>query len=143
MMPPPLVVNARDAMPGGGSIEVRSEPAAAPPLPCGFRRPGDVRSRRTCARPRPPLRLGAAGAPAHHPSAAPPSRDAWNHSEAALRDDRNVLKQLAADPAADLFAPIPHGTGQTILRELLLVADHNAYHVGQLVLLRRALGIWA
>ena len=76
-------------------------------------------------------------------SAAPPSRDAWNHSEAAFRDDRNVLKQLAVDPAVDLFAAIPHGTGQTILRELLLVADHNAYHVGQLVLLRRALGIWA
>jgi uncharacterized damage-inducible protein DinB len=75
-------------------------------------------------------------------SAAPPSPDAWNHSEAAFRDDRNVLKQLAADPAVDLFAPIPHGTGQTTLRELLLVADHNSYHVGQLVLLRRALGIW-
>ncbi|MBW3655002.1 MAG: DinB family protein [Gemmatimonadetes bacterium] len=77
------------------------------------------------------------------PSPTPPSRDAWNHSEAEFRDDRNVLKQLAADPAVDLFAAIPHGTGQTILRELLLVADHNAYHVGQLVLLRRALGIWA
>jgi uncharacterized damage-inducible protein DinB len=75
-------------------------------------------------------------------SAAPPSPDAWNHSASAFRDDRGALKQLAADPAVDLFAAIPHGTGQTILRELLLVADHNAYHVGQLVLLRRALGIW-
>ncbi|HEY0038984.1 MAG TPA: DinB family protein [Longimicrobium sp.] len=75
-------------------------------------------------------------------SAAPPSPDAWNHSASAFRDDRGTLKQLAADPEVDLFAAIPHGTGQTILRELLLVADHNAYHVGQLVLLRRALGIW-
>lgn len=76
-------------------------------------------------------------------SAAPPSPDAWNQSASAFRDDRGVLKQLAADPAVDLFAAIPHGTGQTLLRELLLVADHNSYHVGQLVLVRRALGIWA
>jgi hypothetical protein len=75
-------------------------------------------------------------------SAAPPAPDVWNHSASAFRDDRSALKRLAADPGIDLFAAIPHGTGQTILRELLLVADHNAYHVGQLVLLRRALGIW-
>ena len=47
-----------------------------------------------------------------------------------------------ADPATDLFAPIPHGQGQTILREALLVADHNAYHLGQLVVVRRGLGAW-
>jgi hypothetical protein len=52
------------------------------------------------------------------------------------------MQQLVADPAVDLFAPIPHGEGQTVLREALLVADHNAYHVGQLVVVRRALGAW-
>ena len=49
---------------------------------------------------------------------------------------------LVADPKTDLFAPIPHGQGQTILREALLVADHNAYHLGQLVTVRRLLGAW-
>ena len=52
------------------------------------------------------------------------------------------MQRFAADRRVDLFATIPHGTGQTYLRELLLVADHNAYHVGQLVALRRALGAW-
>jgi len=47
-----------------------------------------------------------------------------------------------ADPKTDLYAKIPHGDGQTILREALLAADHNAYHIGQLVLLRRLLGAW-
>ena len=49
---------------------------------------------------------------------------------------------LVSDPGADLYRPFPHGTGQTLLREALLVADHNAYHVGQIVLLRRLLGCW-
>ncbi len=52
------------------------------------------------------------------------------------------MQDLVADPNTDLFAAIPHGEGQTILREALLVADHNAYHVGQLVAVRRLLGIW-
>ena len=52
------------------------------------------------------------------------------------------MMDLVADPATDLFAPIPHGQGQTILREALLVADHNAYHLGQLVTVRRLLGAW-
>jgi uncharacterized damage-inducible protein DinB len=76
------------------------------------------------------------------PSAAPPSGRAWNASVAAFRRDRDDLKRLADDRKTDLFARIPHGSGQTYLRELLLVADHNAYHVGQLVALRRRLGIW-
>lgn len=76
------------------------------------------------------------------PSATPPSDKAWDVSVAAFRRDRADLKKLAADGAIDLFARIPHGSGQTYLREILLVADHNAYHVGQLVALRRALGIW-
>jgi hypothetical protein len=61
---------------------------------------------------------------------------------AAVRRDREALAALADDTSVDLFAKIPHGTGQTYLRELLLVADHNAYHVGQMVLTRRLLGIW-
>jgi hypothetical protein len=52
------------------------------------------------------------------------------------------MSDLVADPAADLYAKIPHGNGQTVLREALLVADHNAYHLGELVLLRRLLGAW-
>jgi uncharacterized damage-inducible protein DinB len=75
-------------------------------------------------------------------SPAPPSEAAWDESLAAFRRDRTELKQLVADPKLDLFAKIPHGTGQTYLREAFLVADHNAYHIGQLVSLRRQLGIW-
>jgi uncharacterized damage-inducible protein DinB len=75
-------------------------------------------------------------------TAAPPSARAWDESGSAFRRDRDELKKLAADRELDLFARIPHGSGQTYLRELLLVADHNAYHVGQLVALRRRLGIW-
>jgi hypothetical protein len=76
------------------------------------------------------------------PSAGPPSDVAWEESLTAFRRDREELKKLAADTAVDLFDRIPHGTGQTYLRELLLVADHNAYHVAQLVVVRRCLGIW-
>lgn len=74
--------------------------------------------------------------------AQPESDGAWEASIAGFRADREALEALAADPDLDLFARIPHGTGQTYIRELLLVADHNAYHVGQLVLVRRLLGIW-
>lgn len=74
-------------------------------------------------------------------SAEPPSAEAWDESIAAYRADRKALQQLADE--ADLFAEIPHGSGQTYLRELLLVADHNSYHVGQLVAVRRLLGIWS
>jgi len=73
---------------------------------------------------------------------APPTDAAWDGSIASFRRDRDALKALAADSETDLFAPIPHGSGQTYLRELVLVADHNSYHVGQLVLLRNLLGIW-
>ena len=73
---------------------------------------------------------------------APPDAAAWDRSVAAFRADLRAMGDLVADPATDLFAPIPHGDGQTILREALLVADHNAYHLGQLVVVRRALGAW-
>ena len=73
---------------------------------------------------------------------APPDAAAWDRSVAAFRADLRALEDLVANPATDLFAPIPHGDGQTVLREALLVADHNAYHLGQLVVVRRALGAW-
>lgn len=75
-------------------------------------------------------------------SAAPPSDGAWDESIDAVRRDRAALQQLARDASIDLTAPIPHGTGQTYARELVVAADHAAYHVGQLVLVRRALGDW-
>jgi hypothetical protein len=76
------------------------------------------------------------------PSPAPPSAAAWDESVAAVVRDRVALEKLAGDTSIDLFARIPHGSGQTYLRELLLVADHSAYHVGQLVAARQALGAW-
>jgi uncharacterized damage-inducible protein DinB len=75
-------------------------------------------------------------------SPAPPSEQAWDHSTAKFREDRATLEALAADESIDLFAKIPHGSGQTYLRQILLVADHNAYHLGQLVAVRRQLGAW-
>ena len=75
-------------------------------------------------------------------AAAPPDEKAWEKSVRAFRRDRKALCELVADPAIDLFAKIPHGDGQTILREALLAADHNAYHIGQLVLVRKLLGAW-
>jgi hypothetical protein len=75
-------------------------------------------------------------------SAAPASEKAWDDSIGQFKKDRKALQKLAADPDIDLFARIPHGSGQTYLRELLLVADHTAYHVGELVVIRRLLGIW-
>src|SRR5262245_26226587 len=73
---------------------------------------------------------------------APPDAAAWDRSVAAFRADLRAMQDLVADPATDLFAPLPHGEGQTVLREALLVADHNAYHLGQLVVVRRLLGAW-
>lgn len=75
-------------------------------------------------------------------SAAPPNNTAWKQSVAAFRRDLEAIVRLVKDPRTDLFARIPWGKGQTILREALLVADHNAYHLGQVVLLRRVLGAW-
>lgn len=76
------------------------------------------------------------------PDEAPPADAAWTASIAQLQDDLEQMKQLVIDPDMDLFAAIPHGQGQTILREAVLVADHNSYHLGQLLLLRRILGDW-
>ncbi len=75
-------------------------------------------------------------------SAEPPSAGAWDESVRQYREDRRALQQLATNPDVDLGARVPHGNGQTYIRELLLVADHTAYHVGQLILVRRLLGSW-
>lgn len=75
-------------------------------------------------------------------SDAPPSSAAWEKSAKQFRADLASMEALVENPSTDLFARIPHGEGQTILREALLVADHNAYHLGQLLMLRRLLGAW-
>jgi len=73
---------------------------------------------------------------------APPNEKAWDQSVQAFRKDLEALCELVADESTDLLAIVPHGDGQTILREALLAADHNAYHLGQLVDVRRLLGAW-
>jgi hypothetical protein len=72
----------------------------------------------------------------------PSNPAAWSKAIKAFQSDLKVMQDLVANPKTDLFALIPHGEGQTILREALLVADHNAYHLGQLVVVRRLLGVW-
>ena len=72
----------------------------------------------------------------------PPDAKAWDNSVDAFRADLHALCDLVEDEQTDLFARIPHGEGQTILREALVTADHNAYHLGELVLLRRLLDAW-
>jgi DinB superfamily len=75
-------------------------------------------------------------------SDTPPVAAAWDRSVKAFSADLERMQKLVQNPRTDLFAKIPRGDGQTILRETLLVADHNAYHIGQIVLLRRFLGAW-
>ncbi len=72
----------------------------------------------------------------------PPNANAWTKSLKLFARDLAAMKKLVANPRTNLFSRIHHGTGQTFLREALLVADHNAYHVGQVILIRRLLGIW-
>jgi hypothetical protein len=72
----------------------------------------------------------------------PPNDAAWEKSWKGFQNDLNAMIALVKNPKTDLFAAIPHGDGQTVLREVLLLADHNAYHLGQFVDLRRALGAW-
>jgi len=73
---------------------------------------------------------------------APPSGEAWSGSVDQFESDLRAMKDLVRDPKTDLFAKIPWGDGQTILREALLLADHNGYHIAQLVDIRRLLGAW-
>lgn len=72
----------------------------------------------------------------------PPDTHAWDNSVRQSREDLAAMRKLLSDSGVDLFARIPHGEGQTLLREALLLADHNAYHLGQLVFLRKLLGAW-
>lgn len=74
--------------------------------------------------------------------AEPPSPDAWDESIAAVRRDRKALAALVTDSKTNLTTRVPNGDGQSYLREVLLVIDHTAYHVGELVVLRRLLGAW-
>lgn len=74
---------------------------------------------------------------------APPDEEAWKRSLKSFRADLAAMCALVEDPASDLFTPFAHGEGQTLLSEALQLADHNAYHIGQLVLLLRFLGAWS
>ena len=72
-------------------------------------------------------------------TAAPPDAAAWDRNVEQFRQDTQAIEALVADESLDLFERLPHGSGQTLLREALVVADHNSYHLGQLVYLRRML----
>jgi hypothetical protein len=74
--------------------------------------------------------------------AAPKNSQEWERSQKTFFADLEEMQKLVANPKTDLFARIAWGDGQTILREALLIADHNAYHIGQVVTLRKILGIW-
>jgi DinB superfamily len=76
------------------------------------------------------------------PKTAAPGEGLWKRSVEAFRRDLEEMCGLVSAKSTDLVARIPHGTGQTVLREALLIADHNAYHLGELVLVRRLLGAW-
>jgi Protein of unknown function (DUF664). len=73
---------------------------------------------------------------------APPNDDAWDEAVAGVQDDRDALCALVQDESLDLYDPVPSSDEHTYLREMLLVADHNAYHIGQIVAVRRQLGLW-
>ncbi len=73
---------------------------------------------------------------------APPSASAWDESIAAFQSDLKAMQDLVENPKTDLFEKFPWGTGQTALREALLLADHNSYHIAQLIDVRRLLGAW-
>ncbi|MGH7648162.1 MAG: DinB family protein [Gemmatimonadaceae bacterium] len=72
----------------------------------------------------------------------PPNGHAWGDSVARYHADREAFERLVRDPASDLFTPFGHGSGQTLLREVLVAATHTSYHLGELVVLRRLLGAW-
>jgi uncharacterized damage-inducible protein DinB len=76
------------------------------------------------------------------PTPAPPTADAWDKSIASCARDRQALARFATESKIDLTTKIPHGTGQTYLRTILVAVDHASYHIGQIVLVRRLLGAW-
>jgi uncharacterized damage-inducible protein DinB len=73
---------------------------------------------------------------------APKTAEEWDFSVKALKADCKAIAKLATDSESNLYAQIPWGQGQTLLREILLAADHTSYHLGQIVLLRKQLGAW-
>ena len=75
-------------------------------------------------------------------SAAPAGPAAWEQTLRSIDEDRKAFEQLLLKPGVDLYKPFLWGDGQNLLRETLLIADHNAYHLGELVVVRRLLGIW-
>jgi DNA polymerase elongation subunit (family B) len=77
--------------------------------------------------------------PAREQQATP---DDWRRTIQSFRDDQQALRGIVMDPATDLWARIPHGTGQTIAREIMVVVDHNAYHVGEFAIMRQVMGTW-
>jgi hypothetical protein len=76
------------------------------------------------------------------PRAQDVSEADWHHTIASFREDLEAVAALTSDPDTDLYAVVPHGQGQTILREILLVADHNAYHIGEFAILRQVMQTW-
>jgi hypothetical protein len=74
--------------------------------------------------------------------AAPADAKAWDKSVQAFQTDFKAIIDLAASDSLDLLAPIPHADGQTVMRKLLMLADHTSYHMGQLVQVRKMLGSW-
>ena len=75
-------------------------------------------------------------------SPAPENKKQWEDSVRAIRKDLKEFEEMVKDPAQDLYKKFPWADGQTLLREALLIADHNSYHLGQLLLVRRLLGAW-
>jgi hypothetical protein len=75
-------------------------------------------------------------------SPEPPSPGAWDQAVASVHSDRTKFEALLTRPGVDLYKPFLWGTGQNLLREVLLIADHNAYHLGEIVMIRRLLGVW-
>src|SRR5215472_16164554 len=73
---------------------------------------------------------------------APPDAKAWNNTIKSFRADLEVMIKIVQNKKTDFYTPFTHGDGQTVLREVLVVADHNAYHLGELLLVRRLLGTW-
>ncbi len=75
-------------------------------------------------------------------TAEPPSAGAWDQAIATIKDDQTKFEALLTKPNVDLYKPFLWGDGQNLLREALLIADHNAYHLGEIVMVRRLLGVW-
>ncbi|MFH5832116.1 DinB family protein [Halalkalibaculum sp. DA3122] len=76
------------------------------------------------------------------PEKAPSGNAEWQRSLEAINSDLQEMIDLVKDPGIDLFTPFPHGDGQTLFREAILIIDHNSYHTGQIITIRRLLGLW-